>query len=67
MLVDSFGVKHPTENDPITTEGLVHIAKCDRCAGTFEPDAVNYGRTIADMFDRAAAALSKGEDDGNTR
>jgi hypothetical protein len=57
----------PGNVNPITTEGLVHIAKCDRCADTFEAEAINYGRTIADMFDRAIAALSKGEDDGNTR
>lgn len=58
MIVDGFGIPHPTENDPITTENLLHIGGCAKCQGTFEPGAVAYATAIQGIFERTAAALA---------
>lgn len=66
MIVDGFGIVHPTENDPITTEGLLHIAECSKCAGTFDEQAVEYAKTMNELWQRAVASLRKeGQEDGS--
>lgn len=64
MIIDGFGVQHPTENDPVTTDNLLHIATCAKCEGTFEAGAVTYAKTLQQVLERTAAALSERQDNG---
>lgn len=65
MIIDGFGIAHPTENDPITTDNLLHIAKCSKCKDTYDGQVSSYAEAVSQAWDRAIAALGRQGSDGN--
>lgn len=48
MRTDQQGVTHPTRNDPVEKEGLMHIASCPECQADYVGEVADLARQVRD-------------------
>ena len=52
-------VTHPTHDDEVTTEGLLHIANCAECQQTHGEQETTYAKSVYWVMDRYTKAIQQ--------